>query len=75
VTVYTPPAYVKCSKCGWVHFKISAVDAQNAGGISRHLRCQRCGADSTGLLPATGSDVPRLAQVRGIVERENGDKK
>ncbi len=51
--------YVKCNKCGWVHF-ISSV----GGG----KKCGRCGISHKFFVPANSSDVPFGSTVSGIVD-------
>lgn len=73
----------KCPKCGWVHAAIPLADAEaqvasaneydKVGGrpqtnsIERYLRCFRCGAPTTGFVPAAPDDAPTGCAIQGVV--------
>jgi|GEM_PF-2178260 len=73
----------KCPKCGWVHAAISRAEAEAqvasaneydaAGGrpqtnsIEHYLRCFRCGAPTSGFVPAAPGDAPTGSTIQGVV--------
>jgi rubredoxin len=73
----------KCTKCGWVHVAIPRTVAEKsiADGnayartqgdnrvmtIDRYLRCFRCGAPSTGFIPAKPGDAPLGSTIQAVV--------
>lgn len=73
----------KCPKCGWVHAAIplSEATAQVASAneycesqgppqiasMERYLRCFRCGAPTTGFVPACPGDAPNGCTIQGII--------
>lgn len=73
----------KCPKCGWVHAAITLADAeaqiasaneydksqgrQQTASMDHYLRCFRCGAPTTGFVPAGPGDAPSGCTIQGIV--------
>lgn len=80
---YAPTTFVKCPRCGWLHFAVSAESArQQVADANAHLRslgeperasldsymhCFRCGEDTAGFLPAVESDAPSGVTIQPVV--------
>lgn len=67
------PQYYICTRCGWVHFRISREEAlaTGAASLASYLRCFRCGAPTSECRPAhPGEGPPMLANVGPIVIEE-----
>ena len=73
----------KCHKCGWVHAAIPDAVAQEqvkaantwcaskgepqSETIERYMRCFRCGAPTSGFVPAQADDAPTGSTIQGVV--------
>jgi hypothetical protein len=73
----------KCHKCSWVHAAIpdsaAKEQAQAANAwcaskgeppaetIERYMRCFRCGASTSGFVPAGQDDAPTGSTIQGVV--------
>ena len=80
---YVCTTYVKCPRCGWLHFMVSAesameqVNAVNEAfalqGVPQraffdeYLHCFRCGTDTATFVPAGEDDAPLGATIQPVV--------
>lgn len=80
---YVHSTYVKCPRCGWLHFAVGAESAMRQvqetneafqlqgiperASFDSHLRCFRCGADSATFLSATEADAPSGVTIQAVV--------
>lgn len=78
-----PTTFLKCPRCGWLHFAVSAESArQQVADANAHLRslgeperasldsymhCFHCGDDTACFLPAVESDAPSGVTIQPVV--------
>lgn len=83
MTTQIRPTFVKCHKCGWVHFTqtpeeakaqvaeaneyLASIHDPHRTSYEVYLRCFRCGEDSAGFLPAQEEDGPLGATIQPTV--------
>lgn len=56
----------KCSKCGWVDAALPLAAVQQQVETGKYAQCFRCGAPSSGFVPAEDRDVPMGSTMQGI---------